>query len=105
MNPTNSILYEVTYESNGFIQIKGLVSDEDYINILKPIKKAINIIEDSNKGKPNRQSELLKQSLGIMFGDYNECITQSSPMGLSLKSELYLYQNIKVEIMLLNGKK
>lgn len=74
------------YESNGFIQIKGLVSDEDYINILKPIKKAINIIEDSNKGKPNRQSELLKQSLGIMFGDYNECMTQSSPMGLSLKS-------------------
>jgi hypothetical protein len=79
-------LYEVTYVSDGIKQIKGLVTDEDYDTIIKPITKAINIIEDDNKGKPNTQSKLLKYSLKIMFGDYANCIKQTSPLGKSIKT-------------------
>lgn len=79
-------LYEVTYASNDFKQIKSLITDEDYNIILKPIVKAINIIEDDNKGKPNTQSKLLKDSLKLMFGDYSNCIKQTSPLGNSIKT-------------------
>ena len=78
--------YEVTYASNGFKQIKGLVTDEDYDTIIKPISKAISIIEDDNKGKSNTQSKLLKESLKLMFGDYENCIKQTSPLGDSIKT-------------------
>ena len=79
-------LYEVTYASNAFKQIKGLVTDEDYDTIIKPITKAISIIEDDNKGNPNRQSKLLKESLKLMFGDYANCIKQTSPLADSIKT-------------------
>ena len=79
-------LYEVTYASNGFKQIKGIVTNEDYDTIIKPIAKAISIIEDDNKGKPNLQSKLLKDSLKIMFGDFENCIRQTSPLGESVKT-------------------
>jgi hypothetical protein len=80
--------YQITYASNGFIQDKQLVSKEDWDNILKPIKKAISIIEDDNKGKQNEQSKMLKESLKIMFGDCNICFTEGSPLHLSIKSGL-----------------
>jgi hypothetical protein len=78
--------YQVTYASNGFIQDKQLISKEDYDNILKPLKKAISIIEDDNKGKQNEQSRLIKESLKLMFGDYNICFPEGSPLHLSIKS-------------------
>jgi hypothetical protein len=78
--------YQITYASNGFIQDKQLVSKEDWDNILKPIKKAISIIEYDNKGKQNEQSKLLKESLKIMFGDYTICFPEGSPLHLSIKS-------------------
>jgi hypothetical protein len=78
--------YKITYASNGFIQDKQLVSKENWDNILKPIKKAISIIEDDNKGKQNEQSKLLKESLKLMFGDYNICFPEGSPLHLSIKS-------------------
>jgi hypothetical protein len=78
--------YQITYASNGFIQDKQLVSKEDWDNILKPIKKAISIIEDDNKGKQNEQSRLLKESLKLMFGNYNICFPEGSPLHLSIKS-------------------
>lgn len=78
--------YRITYASNGFIQDKQLVSKEDWDNILKPIKKAISIIEDDNKREQNEQSKLLKESLKIMFGDYSICFPECSPLHLSIKS-------------------
>lgn len=78
--------YKITYSSNGFSQEKQLVSKEDWDNILKPIKKAISIIEDDNKGKQNEQSILLRNSLKIMFGDYDTCFPEKSPLHLSIKS-------------------
>lgn len=78
--------YQITYASNGFIQDKQLISKDDWNNILKPIKNAISIIEDDNKGKQNKQSKLLKESLKLMFGDYNICFPEGSPLHLSIKS-------------------
>jgi hypothetical protein len=83
-------VYEITYLENGFVQTKSLISEYNFNNILKPIKNAIKIIEDDNRGKENEQSQLLKQSLKLMFGDYNECFTEDSPMGKSIKTGIIL---------------
>lgn len=79
--------YKITY-SNGFIQNKNLVSAEDWNNIIKPIKKAISIIEDDNKGKENQQSKLLKSSLNLMFENINICFPEQSPLHNSIKTGL-----------------
>ena len=76
----------VTYESNGFTQKKQLISKYDWENILLPIKKAITIIEENNKAKETRASSLLKQSLKILFGDYNTCFVEGSPFYHSIET-------------------
>ena len=78
--------YKITYH-NGFKQVKRLISSNDYDYILRPIQKAISIIEDSNKGKANKQSNSLKESLAIMFGyDCGSCFKLASPLGESIKT-------------------
>lgn len=78
--------YQITYASNGFIQDKTLISAENWDKILKPLKSAISIIEDDNKGKENEQSKLIKQSLKLMFGDYSICFKERSPLHESIKT-------------------
>lgn len=90
--------YHIQYLANGFIQKKYLVSKDDWDNIIKPIKKAITIIEDDNKGKENIQSKLLKDSLKIMYGDYTKCFPEGSPFHDSIKTgylELLAHQGGK----------
>lgn len=78
--------YQITYESNGFVQDKILVSIDNWDNIFKPLKKAITIIEDDNKGNPNKQSKLIKDALNTIFYDYTICIKEGSPMHESIKT-------------------
>lgn len=78
--------YEITYKTNGFKQNKTLISKYEWDNILKPLKKVISIIEDSNRGKPSDESNLLKDSLKIMFGNYDNCFPEESPLHLSIKN-------------------
>lgn len=78
--------YKVTYLSNGFVQDKHFISRDDWEIILKPIKKAIAMIEDENNGRQNHHSKLLKDSLKSMFGDYNNCYPIGCPLHLSLKT-------------------
>lgn len=78
--------YQITYANNGFAQEKHLVSEEDWNNILSPIKNAISIIEDDNNRKENEESRLLKSSLKVMFGDYNSCFIVGSPLHESIKT-------------------
>lgn len=78
--------YNVTYLSNGFVQVKHIISRDDWEIILKPIKKAIAMIEDENNGRQNYHSKLLKDNLKSMFGDYNNCYPVGCPLYLSLKT-------------------
>lgn len=78
--------YEITYERNGFTQIKQLISKDDYGTILKPLLKIITLIEDDNKGRENKESKLLKESLKLMFGNYKDCFVEGSAMHTSLKN-------------------
>ena len=78
--------YNVTYLSNGFVQVKHIVSRDDWEIILKPIKKAIAMIEDENNGRQNYHSKLLKDNLKSMFDDYNNCYPVGCPLYLSLKT-------------------
>lgn len=78
--------YEITYKSNGFKQNKTLISKYEWDNILKPLKKVISIIEDSNRGKPSNESNLLKDLLKIMFGNFNNCFPEESPLHSSIKN-------------------
>jgi len=78
--------YEVTYHSDNITQKKQLIKKSDWDDILKPILKIISIIEDNNKGKQNDLSKSLKESLKIMFDDYNVCFPEGSPLHLSIKT-------------------
>lgn len=78
--------YKITYNNSGISQLKNLVSKDDWDNVLKPIKNAISIIEDDNKGRQNDQSKLLRESLKLMFGDIDVCFKEGSPMYESIKS-------------------
>lgn len=76
--------WEVTYEC-GTKQVLNLISDEDYENILKPLSNASYNIKLKNKGKSNKQSNLIEESIKIMFGDISFTFTENSPLGLSMK--------------------
>ena len=78
--------YQITYESNGFIQDKNLISKEDWEDILQPIKRIIGILEDSNNGKKTEVSKLLRESLNIMFGDISKCFPTEGPLYESIKT-------------------
>jgi len=78
--------YNVTYLSNGFVQVKHIISREDFETILKPIKKSITMIEDENNGRQNYHSKLLKESLKSMFGDFNNCYPVGCPLYSSIKT-------------------
>jgi len=78
-------VYEITY-TNGFKQQKILVSNENYNDLLKPLDKAINIIEDNNNKKPTNQSISLKNTLNFLFEDYKIFMTEDSPLGKSIKT-------------------
>lgn len=62
------------------------MSRDDWDNIYKPINKIISILENDNGGKPNKQSVLLKEILKCMFGDYNTCFPEGSPLHESIKT-------------------
>lgn len=79
-------VYKITYHQNGFIQEKRLISREDMDNILKPIKNAISIIEDDNKGKQSEESKLLRNSLKIMFGSPDTCFAEGGLLYDSIKT-------------------
>lgn len=75
--------YQVSY-TNGFIQDKNLIKRSDWEEILKPLKKVISIIEADNKDKENEESMLIKQSLKVMFGDYNNCFAEGNLLHQSM---------------------
>ena len=87
--------YHIQYLANGFIQKKYLVSKDDWDNIIKPIKKAITIIEDDNKGKENVQSKLLKDSLKIMYGDYTKCFPEKYAENQTIFQSFIAYNSCK----------
>lgn len=66
--------YKITYK-NGIIQEKNLISHLDYIGIIKPYKEIIYTLE---KEKLEKDANLLKTELKIMFGF--EWFTDKSPL-------------------------
>lgn len=73
MTPTRSLgRYKITYEKNGFVQYKNLVSYSDYENIIKPIYSQITDLEISlnkkNKEEVNKKVKDLLRQLKEQFG-------------------------------------
>lgn len=78
-------LYEIEY-ANNIKQHKTLISKEDYELILRPIEKIITTIKDDNGGKSNKQTELLKESLKEIFGNYDPYFVVGSPLYAAMKT-------------------
>ena len=76
--------YEITYLCNNFVQIKYLVSRDDWENIIKPIRRIIATIESDKK--ESKEVSLLKQSLNLMFIDHNVCFPENSPLSNTIKT-------------------
>ena len=81
--------YEIVWDSNGFKQIKTIVTKEDWENLVKPIKNAIDYIKDGNRGgKDNSHSICLKNTLKDMFGKH-DLYLEGSPMDIACKTGIY----------------
>ena len=75
--------YKITYD-NGMVQHKYLITEHDYANILKPIEFVIRDMEEKNKFKSTKESNILKAYLVKKFGDV--LFTEESPLGKAIKS-------------------
>ena len=69
--------YQITYNC-GIVQIKYLITHDDYVNIFKVYKEKILEIETKNNFKETKETKSLKNDLRIMFG--NDFFTDKSPL-------------------------
>ena len=69
--------YRITYD-NGAVQVKNLISHEDYINIYKTTQDRIYDLEKENKFKETNTTRNLKKDMKEMFG--SEFFTDDSPL-------------------------
>ena len=84
-NPSRSKKqYKITYMDHKVpvVQWKWLVSEDDFSNIITPIRSIIYTIEMDNRFKPTSESKQLKKLLVDMFGDY--WFTEDSPLGKAI---------------------
>lgn len=80
--------WEVKYLNTGVVQKLNLITDEDFTNIVKPMSKISYELELENKGKPTIESLAIKDLLKNMFGDSSTYFTETSPLGLSIKTRI-----------------
>lgn len=73
--------YQITYEVNGFVQEKHLVSRGDWDEVLIPIKREI--YDMDNRGN-KEESKLLKNVLKLMFGNIDICFPEGGPLHESI---------------------
>lgn len=77
--------YQVTYEC-GITQVLLLITNEDWYNLLKPIKTAISLLEDENKGRQTEPSLMLKKAMKLMFHDEAKCFPIGGPLHQSIQT-------------------
>ena len=70
-------VYQIEY-TNGMKQRTGLISHNDYLNIIIPYEKAIYELERANKFKETNESKIMKKELKWFFG--SEWFTDKSPL-------------------------
>jgi len=82
MNPSKiKATYRIEY-SNGMVQYKNLITDEDYQRIIKPIDSAVGQLNIHKEY--SSQVHSLKKTIKDLFGD--EYFTDVSPLFLAIKT-------------------
>ena len=94
--------YRITYESNGFIQEKYLISHDDYENIIKEYNILINELEIK---RDYSAAKFLKKELKYLFGEH--WFTDRSPIYYSIETGIIklLNGNYKCKILDISHEK
>lgn len=74
--------YKIVYEEQNIVQEKDLISHDDYLNIIVPLKHELTILEES-KEKDFEAISKIKESLSVYGKNY---FTTLSPLGLAMKT-------------------
>lgn len=96
--------YKITYLDHELpvVQWKWLISHDDYLNIIEPLRLIIYTIEKDNRHKPTEESKQMKKLLVDLFGEV--WFTDKSPLGgaigtnkLTLPEHQGGIRNVKME--------